>query len=127
MEHDGAGVGVVPQVEQLVGGVPVVGVDRSEGPLECAVHRLDVLRAVVQVLSDRLLTFEPGVEQVLRDAISSSVDFGPRTAVIAMDQAEGVGQLIGHDFPDVGKVPVPHPAVRTTPHAIPASQAHLDR
>jgi hypothetical protein len=34
VEHDGHHVGVVPQVDELVGGVAVVGVDRGQAGLE---------------------------------------------------------------------------------------------
>jgi len=91
VEDDRAGVGVVPQVQQLVGGVSVVRVDRSERTLERGVRRLHVLVAVVQVLGHGLLAFEAGVEQVLCHSVGSPVDLGPRAMVVAVDQARCVG------------------------------------
>ena len=76
--------------------------------LERGVHRFHVLVAVVQVLRDGLLTFEAGVEQQLGHTVGSAVDLGPRSVVVAVNQARRVGQLVSRHFPDVGKVPVPH-------------------
>ena len=108
VEDDAARVGVVPQVEQLVGGVSVVRVDRDKRALERREHRLHVLRAVVQVLSDGLLALEPGVEQPLRDAVGAAVGFSPRPVQVTVDECDGVGQFVSDDFPDVGEVPFPH-------------------
>ena len=59
VEDDGDGVGVVPQVGELVVGVAVVGVDRHEAGLEHAEHALEVLRAVVQVVRHLVLVRRP--------------------------------------------------------------------
>ena len=50
VEDDRHGVGVVPEVRQLVGSVPVVRVHRCEASLVRRVGDLQVFRAVVQVL-----------------------------------------------------------------------------
>jgi hypothetical protein len=63
LEDDGDGVGVVPQVEQLVLGVAVVRVDGDEARLPGGEHRLEVLRPVVEVLGDLVLVAAPGREE----------------------------------------------------------------
>ena len=118
MEDHGAGIGVVPEVEQFVGGVPVVRVDRHERRLERGVHRLEVLRAVVEVLGHRLLTGQTGVEQVLGDAVGTTIDLTPGAAVLTVDQARCVGQIVGDDLPHVGEVPVSHACTATRPGAV---------
>ena len=78
VEHDGDRVGVVPQVDELVVGVAVVGVDRDEAGLEGGEHRLEVLGAVVEVLRDLVLLGRPGVEQRAGDAVGPAVELAPR-------------------------------------------------
>ena len=63
VEHDGNDVGVVPDVNQLIWRVPIVGVDRCQSGLERGVDALEILRAVVHVLSDLVLMDDAGVEQ----------------------------------------------------------------
>ena len=71
-------VGVVPQVDELVGGVAVVGVDRGEADLERGEDRLHVLRRVVQVLGDLVLFHGTGREQRGGDAVGAAVELRPR-------------------------------------------------
>ena len=115
VEHDGTGVGVVPEVQEFVGGVPIVRVHRHERRLERGVHRLQVLRAVVEVLGHGLLTGEAGVEEVLGDPVGAAIDLTPAPSVVAVDQARGVGKIVGDDLPHVGEVPVSHPCTATRP------------
>jgi hypothetical protein len=105
VEHDGHAVGVVPQVDELVVLVAVVGVDRDKAGLERREHRLDVLGAVVEVLRDLVLLGHADVEQRLRHAVGSAVELPPRDPPVALDLARGVGDLPGDDLPDIGKVP----------------------
>jgi hypothetical protein len=49
VHDDGAGLGVVEQVEQFLGHVAVVDVERGDPGLERSEHRLEVLVAVVEV------------------------------------------------------------------------------
>ena len=55
VEHDGDDVGVVPQVGEFVGRVPVVGIDRRQAGLERGEGRPEVLRRVVAALGDLVL------------------------------------------------------------------------
>ena len=63
VEDDGDDVGVVPQVDELVGGVAVVGVDDRQPGLERAERRLQVLGRVVEVLGDLVLLGDAGGQQ----------------------------------------------------------------
>ena len=63
--HERDQIGVVEQVAQLVGDVPVVDVDRNRAGLEAADHRLDPLGAVERVDADVLAGLHADVEQVL--------------------------------------------------------------
>ncbi len=69
VEHHGGRVGVVPQVDEFVGGVAVVGVDDREADLERGEDRLEVLRAVVEVLRHLVLLGRLGPQQRRRDAV----------------------------------------------------------
>ena len=63
VEHDARGVGVVPQVVELVVAVAVVGVHRHHARLQDPECRLEVLGAVRQVVGDLVLLTEPEIEQ----------------------------------------------------------------
>ena len=78
VEDDGDDVGVVPQVDELVGGVAVVGVDGRQPGLERAERRLEVLGRVVEVLGDLVLLGDAGGEQRGGDAVGAPVELGPR-------------------------------------------------
>ena len=105
VEHDGDHVGVVPQVDELVGGVAVVGVDHGEADLERGEERLQVLGRVVQVLRDLVLFRGTGCEQRRGDAVGATVELRPRERAVALLLREGVGDLVGHRLPEVGEVP----------------------
>ncbi len=68
VEDDRHGVGVVPQVDELVVGVAVIGVDRHQAGLQDAEGRLHVLGAVVEVVR----------HLVLVDALRARGGSGPR-------------------------------------------------
>jgi hypothetical protein len=55
-----------------------------------------------------LLAFEPGVNEVLCDAVGSPVNFTPSKTPITMDQAIFIRNLIGNTLPNVGVVPITH-------------------
>ena len=105
VEHDGDDVGVVPQVHQLVGGIPVVRVDRRHSGLEAAEYALDVLGAVVEVLGDLVLFDQPGVEQGAGDAVGAGVELRPCHGAVTLLLGEFTGDLIGDPLEDVGEVP----------------------
>ena len=97
VEHDRTGVGVVPQVEQLVRGVAVVRVHRSEGALEGGEGRLHVLRAVVEILRHGLLAIEPGDHLMLVSAGGKIVRIGHMGHVNAQMMMAALGSIeVGH-------------------------------
>ena len=105
VEHHRLDVGVVPQVGQLVAGVPVVGVDRNHRGLERGEHALQVLGAVVEVLGDLGLVAQAGAEQGSGDAVGSPVEVPPGDGAAAAGQRRSVGEALGDRLPDVGEVP----------------------
>ena len=115
VEHDGGDVGVVPEVDQFIGGVPVVRVDHGHAGLERCEHRLEILRRVVQVLGDLvLLGGSVGGEQGGGDTVRTPVEVGPRVSARALLLRQLVGDLGRDGFPQVGQVPsgVAHRASR---------------
>ena len=126
LEDDRARVGVVPEVEELVGGVAVVRVDRHERSLEHSVHGLHVLGPVVHVVGHGLLPLEAGGHEMTGDAVGATIDLAPCAHLVGMDQAGRIGQLFGHELPDVGEVPVPHGASCNTCEVVaPTRRARL--
>ena len=105
VEHDGGGVGVVPEVHQLVGGVAVVGVDDGEARLEGGEDRLEVLRAVVEVLRDLVLFGRAGSQECRGDPVRTSIEVGPRVGASALLLCERVGDARRHGLPQVSEVP----------------------
>ena len=78
VEHDRHGVGVLPQVAQLVVAVAVVGVDGDEADLHGGEGGLEVLGRVVEVDGHLVLVGGAEVEQELRDAVGPAVELAPR-------------------------------------------------
>ncbi len=105
VEHDGDDVGVVPQVDQLVGGVAVVGVDGRQPGLERAERRLEVLGRVVEVLGDLVLLGDAGVEQRGGDAVGPPVELGPRRRPPGVTLGQRVGLALGQRLEQVREVP----------------------
>ena len=87
VEHDGLGVGVVEQVDDLVGAVAVVRVDRRQAGLEGGDVGLEVLGAVVEVGRDLGLVAEAGVEEVGGQGVGPAVELAPRDHPVALDLA----------------------------------------
>ena len=81
VEHHRLDIAVVPQVDELVVDVAVVGVHRHERSLEAREHRLQVLRAVEEVLRDLALVAEPGRHQRGGHAVGPAVDLASTSAV----------------------------------------------
>jgi hypothetical protein len=108
VEDDGDGVGVRPQVAQLVVAVAVVRVDRDEADLDGGEGGLQVLGAVVEVDRHLVLLYCIQVEQELRDAVGAAVEVAPGHVAPALGDGDGVGLDVSHDLPDVCVVPVAH-------------------
>ena len=105
VEDDGDDVGVVPQVAQLVGGVAVVRVDHGQAGLEGGEHRLEVLRAVVEVLGDLVLLDDAPAQEMGGDGVGAPVELppGPRRAGVPLRRR--VRQPVGDRLPNLGVVP----------------------
>jgi hypothetical protein len=108
VEDHGAGVGVGPQVEQLVGGVAVVGVDRGQPELERGEHGLEVLGARVEVLRDARTGFEALLEQPGREGVGPLVEALPGRAAIPLDERHPLRLHLGDRLPHLGEVPARH-------------------
>ncbi|MBV6508979.1 MAG: hypothetical protein JJLCMIEE_02046 [Acidimicrobiales bacterium] len=108
VEHHRHRVGVLPQIEQLVLLVPIVGVDRNQPRFEAGEDGLHVLRAVVEVQADLVLVLSAGGEESGGDAVSPSVELLPAAATLALDLSGGVRELVGDPLPQLGKVPTGH-------------------
>ena len=107
VEDHGHGVGVLPQVDEFVVGVAVVGVDRDEAALVGGEGRLEVLGAVVEVEGDLVLLADVGAQQPpatlsARRSNSRQVRCGP------VDEGRGVRLHVGHGLPHVAEVPLAH-------------------
>ena len=100
--------GVGEEVEQLLGDVAIVHVERCDPRLERAEHRFEVLVAVVEVdrevvlarlVSGELSTLddlaEAPVQQRVREASRAVVDLGPRQSPVAEDDALSIGDRGG--------------------------------
>jgi hypothetical protein len=108
VEHDGHGVGVVPEVGQLVVGVAVVRVDRDQPRLPRRVERLQVLRPVVEVLRHLVLALDAELEEGGGDPVGPPVELLPREAPVPVDLRRRVGLDVGHRLPHLGDVPSRH-------------------
>ncbi len=103
MDHHGARLRVGQQVQQLLGHVAVVDVERGDAGLERTEHRLEVFVAVVevdrQVVLAALVAGEIGslgcdaealADQMVREATGALGDLGPRVTPLTEDEAIGV-------------------------------------
>ena len=105
VEDDGDGVGVVPEVRQLVVGVPVVGVDRHQPGLPGGRAGLHVLRAVVDVEGDLVLVLGAGRRAGPGRRRRSAGRTPPTCTAGRRGPGPALGELVGVRFPDVGEVP----------------------
>ena len=106
VEHHGDGVGVLPQVAQLVVAVAVVGVDRDEPDLDRGEGGLQVLGRVVEVDGHLVLLRGAEVEQELRDAVGAAVELAPGDVAFTLRHGDRLGLYVRHRLPDVCVVPV---------------------
>ena len=91
VEDDGDGVGVLPQVAQLVVAVAVVGVDGHQADLHGGEGGLEVLGRVVEVDRHLVLLRGTEVEQELRDAVGAPVELLPRDVAVALGDGDRFG------------------------------------
>ena len=106
MEDNGGDVAVVPEIDEFVSGVAVVGVDRGEAGLECSECRLEVFGAVVEVLGDLVLLGGSGDSEHRRgDAVGAPVHLGPADLTGPLLLGECVPEALGNRLPDVGEIP----------------------
>ena len=108
VEHDRLGVGVVEQVDDLFGPVPVVRVHRREAALERPDVGLEVLDAVVEVRGHLRLVLQAGVDEVGREGVRPPIELAPRHDPRSAHLARGVGDRGGDRLVDVGEGPVGH-------------------
>ena len=84
-------IGVIPDVYQLVGGVAIVGIDRSEARFKGREQAFEILRAVVHVLRDFVLLLNASVEKALGDSVCSLVEISPGVRLIFVLLSGSVG------------------------------------
>ena len=108
MEDDCLGVGVVEEIEQLLGLVAVVGVDRGQARLEGGIVGLQVLRRVVEIGRDLGLMAEPGLQQMRGQGVGPPVKVAPADDPLSADLGRTIRRRRGDLFPDVGEVPAGH-------------------
>ena len=126
VEDDGHGVGVVPQVAQLVVAVAVVGVDGDQADLDGGEGGLQVLGRVVEV--DRhlvLLRRRRGRAGTARCRRRRGRTRSHAHVAAALGDGDGVGLHVRHRLPDVCVVPVGHASLRSLDP--PTSPHHPDR
>ena len=105
VEDHGDGVGVVPQVGQLVIGVAVVGVDRDEAGLDGGVHDSRYSGAVVQVEGHLVLVGRRG-RAASGPPVGPAVELAPVRWRSPWTRRAASGWASADGLPDVGVVPV---------------------
>ena len=108
MKHNRSRISVIPEIFQFIGGVAIVRIYWHVGGLEGCKHRLHIFRAVVEILRYRLLAFKPSVDEVLRNAVCSSIDVTPRESAVTVNETVLIRNVIRNALPDIGEIPVPH-------------------
>jgi hypothetical protein len=98
-------ISVIPDVDQLVSGVAIVGIDWSEARFESGEQTFEILRAVVHVLRNFVLLLNASVEKGLGDSVSSSIEIGPGVRLIFVLLGESVWKPFGDRLPGIGEVP----------------------
>ncbi len=106
VEDDGDGVGVLPQVAQLVVAIAIVRVDRDQPDLDRGEGGLQVLGRVVEIEGDLVLLHRAEVEQELRDAVGPTVELAPGDVALALRHGDRLWLHVRHRLPDVCIVPV---------------------
>ena len=124
VEYNGDGIGVLPQVDQLVVGVAVVGVDRDQADLVGGVAGLQVVGAVVEVESELVLFGHSGPEQPPAYVVGPLIELAPGPGVAPLDQSRRIGQLVGHGLPHISEVPLAHVYLLVPPGRLGHDRAH---
>ena len=131
VEHHGDGVGVLPQVAQLVVAVAVVGVDRDKPDLDRSEGGLQILGRVVEVDRHLVLLRGAEVEEELRDAVGAAIELVPGDVAFTLRHGDRVGLYVRHGLPDVCVIPVtqfrPLPIARRQPRPRPAEMREARR
>ncbi len=106
MKNHRGDVAVVPEVDEFVAGIAIVGVDRGEARLERRKRRLEVLGGVVEVLRDLVLFGGARrVEQRSGDAVGPPVHLDPRDLAITLLLSQGVAESDRNGLPQIGQIP----------------------
>ena len=96
---------VIPDVDQLVSGVAMVGIDGCESSFESRKQTFEVLGAVVHVLRDFVLLLNAGVEKALGDSVCSLIEIGPGVHIIVVLLGKSVRKPFSDGLPSIGEVP----------------------
>ena len=97
-------VGVVDDVAELRGDVAEVEVDRHGPGLVAADHGLDPLGAVSGEDADMGAGGDPGVAEVMGEAVGPGVELGVGEAHVARHQGQPVRHGVDHQLEQVGEV-----------------------
>ena len=131
VEDHGDGVGVLPQVAQLVVAVAVVGVDRDEPDLDRREGGLQILGRVVEVDGHLVLLRGAEVEEELRDAVGAAIELVPGDVAFTLRHGDRLGLYVRHRLPDVCVIPVtqfrPLPIARRQTRPRPAEMREARR
>ena len=118
VEDDGARVGVVEEVPQLLLDVAVVDVDRHRAELERGEHAFEVLDAVVEVQGDVVTGADAAVLQHVREPVGPGVRGRERQAPFTADEGLVGGHGVGDALPQVGQVELHPPPERREPGTV---------
>ena len=91
MEDNSNNISVIPDVHKFIGGVAIVGIDRSEARFKGREQAFEILRAVVHVLRDFVLLLNASVEKALGDSVCSLVEISPGVRLIFVLLSGSVG------------------------------------
>ena len=108
MEDDCHCIGVVPEVQELIVAVAIVGVDGHEPDPKGGEDPLEVLRRVVEVQRNLVLRRQPEGQEPARHSTRAEVELAPCGDSFTLDH-RGLVRLRGGDgLPHVGIVPLRH-------------------
>ena len=108
MENHTGDVTIVPEVDELVGTVTEVGVERDERAFEAGDDRFEILRRVVQILRHLVLTLQAVLDQEGRQGRGTRVQRLPRDMPRPLHERDGVGNFLRNHAEDTRKIPSCH-------------------
>ena len=108
MEDHGDGICVVPEVDELLGPIAVVRVDRDQPGPHGGHGALEVLGAVVEVERDLVLVGRPEAEEPGGHPAAAPLEVGPAQPALTLDDGEGVGLDGGDLLEELAIVPHVH-------------------